>query len=204
MIGRVDVNKIIKLTKNFENQLNKLQEIYGTEFAYLNGLSEEQLSGTDFLDKFIATDVVADSSIDGNANIKKRDMVTLTKEMGKPEQKLIAYHKIYLEMNQKYGFRIANKWLEKEWNKELYLHDANTSTFFPYCYAYDLKRLAEEGLFFTDIKNPLPAKHLITFIDFVKEYISFTSNRTSGACGLPNLIPYMFYFWKKDIDSGYW
>ena len=198
------MNKTIKLTKNFENQLNKLQETYGTEFNYLNGLSEEQLSGTDFLDRFIATAVVADSSIDGNANIKKKDMVTLSKEMGKPEQKLIAYHKIYLEMNQKYGFRTANKWLEKEWNKELYLHDANKASFFPYCYAYDLKRLAEEGLFFTDIRNPKPAQHLITFIDFVKEYISFAANRTSGACGLPNLIPYMFYFWKKDIDSGYW
>ena len=198
------MQKQISLSKNFENQLNKLLERYGEEFSYLNGLSDEQLSGTDFLDKFITTDVVADSSIDGNANIKRRDMVTLTKEMGKPEQKLIAYHKIYLEMNQKYGFRTANKWLEKEWNKELYLHDANTSSFFPYCYAYDLKRLAEEGLFFTDIRNPKPAKHLTTFVAFVKEFISFTSNRTSGACGLPNLIPYLFYFWKKDIESGYW
>lgn len=79
------MQKQISLSKNFESQLNKLREKYGTEFEYLNGLSDEQLSGTDFLNKFITTEVVADSSIDGNANIKKRDMVTLTKEMGKPE-----------------------------------------------------------------------------------------------------------------------
>ena len=52
--------------------------------------------------------------------------------------------------------------------------------------------------------NAKPPKHLGTFVDFVKEYISYASNRTSGAVGLPNLIPYMFYFWKKDVGSGYY
>ena len=50
----------------------------------------------------------------------------------------------------------------------------------------------------------MPPKHLETFVDFVKEYISFVSNRSSGACGLPNLIPYMYYFWKKDVADGYY
>ena len=128
------MEKKISLTKNFENQINKLQEKYGEEFSYLNGLSDEQLSNTDFLNKFVDTKVVADASIDGNANIKRKDIVTLMKEMGKPEQKLLAYHKIYLELNQKYGFKTANEWLENEWNKQLYLHDANTASFIPYCY----------------------------------------------------------------------
>lgn len=162
------------------------------------------MSNTDFLNKFVDAKVVADASIDGNANIKRKDIVTLMKEMSKPEQKLLAYHKIYLELNQKYGFKVANEWLENEWSKQLYLHDSSTASFIPYCYAYDLKRLAEEGLFFTDIPNPQPAKHLLTFIDFVKEFICYTSNRTSGAVGLPNVIPYMYYFWKKDIDANYW
>lgn len=198
------MEKKITLKKNFENQLHKLQEKYGSEFENLNGLSDEQLSNTDFLDNFVGAKVVADASIDGNANIKRKDIVTLMKEMGKPEQKLLAYHKIYLELNQKYGFKTANDWFEKEWNKTLYLHDSNTASFIPYCYSYDLRRLAEEGLFFTDIKNYKPAKHLTTFVDFVKEFICYTSNRTSGAVGLPNIIPYMYYFWKKDIYSNYW
>ena len=92
-----------------------------------------------------------------------------------------------------------------EWKKSLYLHDANSSTFVPYCFAYDLKRMAEEGLFYLDDHhNPEPAKHLETFVDFVKELINFTSNRSSGACGLPNLIPYMWYFWKKDIENEHY
>lgn len=70
-------------------------------------------------------------------------------------------------------------------------------------FAYDLKDLAEKGLFFIKERNAKPPKHLITFVDFVKEYISFACNRSSGAVGLPNIIPYMFYFWKKDVDSHY-
>ena len=86
--------------------------------------------------------------------------------------------------------------MKAEWNKALYLHDANTSSFIPYCFAYDLTKMATDGLFYLpDHKKPEPAKHLETFVDFVKEFISFTSNRTSGAVGLPNLIPYMYYFW---------
>ena len=131
-------------------------------------------------------------------------MVTLLNEMPKPHRKLLAFNKIYYELNKKYGFKTANEWLVKEWTKALYLHDADSATFKPYCYAYDLKDLAENGLFFVEGFNAEPPHHLGTFIDFVKEFINYTSNRTSGACGLPNLIPYMYYFWDRDVKKGYY
>lgn len=71
------------------------------------------------------------------------------------------------------------------------------------CYAYDLKDLAEKGLFFIDNFNAEPPKHADTFIDFVKEYISYACNRSSGAVGLPNLIPYLYYFCSRDKQKGY-
>ena len=123
--------------------------------------------------------------------------------MPKPHEKLLAFNKIYYEIQKKYGFKAANTWLRMEWMGQLYMHDANTATFKSYCFAYDLKDLAEKGLYFIEGRNAKPAKHYITFIDFVKEFISYASNRTSGACGLPNLIPYMWYFWKKDINEHY-
>lgn len=198
---KVDIN----LTKDFERFFNVLNENYGEDFADLNGLSEEKLSFTDFINNFSKKKTVADASVDGSSNVKNKDIVTLRSEMSKPHEKLLAYNKIFLEMKQLFGLRKAKKWMELEWNKALYLHDANTSTFVPYCFAYDLTKLAEEGLFYLDKHDkPEPAQHLETFVDFVKEFINFTSNRTSGACGLPNLLPYMYYYWKKDIDSGHY
>lgn len=193
----------IKLNKNFTTQYNKLQAEYGTDIARINGFDDGQLSYTDFLDNFVAETTVADASIDGNSNVGHKDIVTLEKEMPKPHEKLIAFNKIYLEIQKKYGFQAANQWLRAEWVGELYMHDANTTSFKHYCFAYDLKDLAEKGLYFIEGRNAEPAQHLTTFVDFVKEFISYASNRSSGAVGLPNLIPYMFYFWKKDIDDNY-
>lgn len=198
----MDIN--VRLNKNFTTAFNKMKAKYGEEFERLNGFSDGQLSYTDFIDNFIDSETVADASVDGNANVGSKDMRTLMNEMPKPHRKLLAYNKIYYEINKKYGFKTANEWLEAEWSKALYMHGADTSTFVPYCFAYDLKDLAERGLYFINNFNAGPPRHLPTFIDFVKEFISFNSNRTAGACGLPNIIPYMFYFWKKDCEEGYY
>ena len=194
-----------KLNKDFVRTLDSLKEKYGEDFEILNGLSENQLNHTEFLDNFTKIKTVADASVDSSANVKQKDIVTLRSEISKPDEKLMAYHKIFIEMKQNFGLRMAKKWLEAEWTKALYMHDANTSSFISYCFAYDLKRTAEEGLFWLKGKESMniePAKHLESFIDFVKEFISYNSNRTSGACGLPNLIPYLYYFWKEDVKNN--
>ena len=194
----------IKVSKNFTTQWNKLQNEFGTQLADLNGFGDEQLSYGDFIDNFVDVPVVADSSIDSNSNVRRKDMVTLLSEMPKPHRKLMSFQKIYYEMQKAYGFKAANEWLRRDWMGEIYMHDADTATFKSYCFAYDLKDLAEKGLFFLDDTfNAKPPKHLTTFVDFVKEYINFASNRTSGAVGLPNLIPYMYYFWKQDWNAAY-
>ena len=193
----------VRLNKNFQTAYNRMSEKYGEEMAYLNGFGDKQLSYTDFIDNFIDKDTVADVSVDGNSNVGNKDMRTLMNEMPKPHRKLLAFNKIYYEMNKRYGFQAANEWFEKEWTKALYMHDADTSTYIHYCFAYDLKDVAEKGLFFLNNFNAEPPKHLSTFVDFVKEFISFAANRSSGAVGLPNLIPYMYYFWKKDCENGY-
>lgn len=197
------MNINIRLNKNFTTAFNKMQGEYGEELSKLNGFSDSQLSYTDFIDGFIDTKTVADASIDGNANVGQKDIVTMINEMPKPHQKLLAFNKIYYEINKKYGFKTANDWLKAEWDGHLYMHDGNTTSFVHYCFAYDLKDLAEKGLFFIENFNAEPPQHLDTFVDFVKEFVSWTCNRSSGAVGLPNLIPYMYYFWRKDIAENY-
>lgn len=193
----------IKLGKNFTTQFNRLMNDYGEEMAILNGFGDDQLSYTDFIDNFIDKQTVADASIDGNANVGTKDICSLVTEMNKPHSKLLSYNKIYHELNKKYGFHTANEWLRNEWDGHFYLHDATSSSQMPYCYAYDLEALVNKGLFFINDFNAQPPKHLVTYTDFVGEFVSWTSNRSSGACGLPSYLIYSFYFWKKDVDEGY-
>lgn len=128
------MNITVNLNKDFEREFNLLKEEYGDDFAELNGLSDDKLSYNDFLDGFVSKKTVADSSVDGSSNVHNKDIVTLRSEMSKPHEKLMAYSKIFKEMKDQYGLRTAKKWMNLEWNKALYLHDANSSTFVPYSY----------------------------------------------------------------------
>lgn len=197
----MDIN--IRLNKNFTTAFNKMLNEYGEEMAKLNGFSDSQLSYTDFIDNFVDKQTVADASIDGNANAGTKDICSLDTEMSKPHSKLLAFNKIFYEMNKKYGFKAANDWLRNEWDGHLYLHDAASATMKPYCFAYDIEELVNKGLYFIENFNAQPPKHLVTYTDFVGEFVSWTSNRTSGACGLPSFFIYSFYFWKKD-EAGYY
>ncbi len=83
----------IKLSKNFTTQWNKLQAEYGEEIARINGFDDNQLSYTDFIDNFIdKQNNVADASIDSNANVGRKDIVSLEREMPKPHSKLLAFN----------------------------------------------------------------------------------------------------------------
>lgn len=197
------MNFNIPLSKNFATKFNRLSAEYGEEMTYLNGFGDKQLGLTTFIDNFVDTETVADASIDGNANVGHKDIVSLQSEMSKPQSKLLAFNKIYYELNKKYGFQVANDWLENEWNGSFYLHDAASSTYVPYCYAYDIEDLVNKGLYFIENFNGQAPQHLTTFTDFVGEFVSWTSNRSSGACGLPSFLIYSFYFWKKDCENGY-
>ena len=188
---------------DFIYQFNHLKEKYGSDFQYLNGFHESQLDFSQFIDGFVDSDVVADTTIDGNANAHHKDVCSLDGEKGKSEDKLFAFNKIYYELKKKYGKRTADQWLEDEWTGAFYMHDAPSSSRKPYCYAFDLSRLAKEGLFFLDDYHNVAPQHLTTFIDDVIEFISFFSNRSSGACGLPNILVWAMYFWKKDIEDDY-
>ena len=194
----------IRLSKNFTTQFNKMQEKYGEEFLKLQGLDDGKLSLTDFINNFIDADNVANASVDANANIAQKDIVTLLSEMSKPHQKLLAFNKLYYELNKQYGFKTANEAMEAMWNYALYMHDFNTTTFYHYCFAYDIKDIVERGLFFIDNYNAKPAKHLDSFIQILMEAIAWLSRRQSGAVGLPNLIPYLYYYWSRDVRAGYY
>ena len=193
-----------KFNKDFERAIDGLRNKYGEDFEILNGVHNSQLNFSDFIDAFVDKNV-ADVSIDSNANASNKDVASLRSEKGKSVDKLIVANKIFYEIKKEYGLKTAKEWLETEWIGGFYLHDFPTTSFFPYCYAYDLTRLATDGLFFLKNNyNNQPPKHLTTFIDDVIEFISFMSNRSSGAVGIPNILVWTYYFWKRDCETGYY
>ena len=194
----------LKLSKDFERCLEDLKKKYGEDFEYINGLHPSQLDYSEFLDKFVEKGTMADATIDPNANANHKDIRSFMTEKGKSEDKLFGLNKIFTEIKKMWGLRTAKQWLEQEFSKGFYLNDSASASYFPYCWANDLTRLATEGLFFLGGYNSQPPKHLTTYFDDVIEFVSFLSNRQSGAVGLPNVIVWAYYFWKHDCENGYY
>ena len=193
----------LKLDRDFERMLDVLKDKYGSDFEVINGIAPSQLDFSEFLNNFIAKDTMADATIDPNANARHKDIRSFMTEKAKSEDKLFGLNKIFLEMKKKWGLRVAKQWLEQEFSKGFYLNDSATASYFPYCWANDFTRLATEGLFFLGDYNNKPPKHLTTYFDDVIEFVSFLSNRQSGAVGMPNVLIWAYYFWKKDVEAGY-
>jgi len=194
----------LKLNKDFERTLETLRIKYGTDFELLNGVDPSQLDYSDFLDKFVSNNTLADSTIDPNANANHKDIRSFITEKGKPSDKLFGLNKVFVEIKKKWGIKTARDWLEQEYSKGFYLNDSSSVSLFPYCWANDLTRLAREGLFFLNNYNNQGPKHLTTYFDDVVEFISFLGNRQSGAVGIPNVIIWAYYFWKHDCEQGYY
>lgn len=336
----------VKLDKDFTREFYDLYYQHGASLAALNGFGESQLDYTDFIDNFVDEDTVADASIDGNANVGHKDIVSLENEMSKPHSKLLGFNKIFYELKKEYGLSVAQRWLRAEWTGLFYLHDAYNTTYKPYCfrgdtkiltkqgirrlyelvnkeiyvlgknhgwepatvkhfgkdilwkltlerygvrrdifvtgnhkwfvqaisryvvmeteqlepgmqipynefgqedsyeaspwvvksvvntgieddvycavvpgsqsftldgnilthncYAYDIEDLIHKGMYFVDNFNAQPPQHLVTYTDFVSEFISWCCNRTSGAVGVPSFLIYSYYFWQKDVNSGFY
>ena len=207
----------LNLNPDFERTLEALRTKYSSDFEYINGVHPSQLDYSEFLNNFVKNDTLADTSVDPNANANHKDVRSFITEKGKASDKLFGLSKIFSVIKKQWGIRTAREWLEQEYSKGFYLNDSSTASLFPYCWANDLTRLATEGLFFLnshvtvgdeviDIKryNNEGPKHLTTYFDDVIEFISFLSNRQSGAVGLPNVIVWAYYFWKKDCENGYY
>ena len=194
----------LKLSKDFERFLEELKQKYGEDFEYINGLHPSQLDFSEFIDNFVDKDTLADASIDPNANANTKDIRSFMTEKGKSEDKLFGLNKIFMEIKKMWGLRTAKQWLEQEFSRGFYLNDSTTASYFPYCWANDFTRLATEGLFFLKNYNNQPPKHLTTYFDDVIEFVSFLSNRQSGAVGMPNVLIWAWYFWKKDVEGGYY
>ena len=193
----------LRVTKDFERCLDDLKKKYGEDFEYINGLHPSQLDFSEFLDNFVKQDTMADATIDPNANAKHKDIRSFMTEKGKSEDKLFGLNKIFLEIKKKWGLKTARQWLEQEFSKGFYLNDSASASYFPYCWADDFTRLAKEGLFFLEDYNNQAPKHLTTYFDDVIEFVSYLSNRQSGAVGMPNVLIWAYYFWKHDVENQY-
>ena len=94
------MNINLNLYKPFSDFLEKLKTKYDSKFEMMNGLSNSNLNFTDFIDNFIKSKTVAETTIDANANSTTRDVEGIFLDYG---YKLDEIYDLKLEENRKEG-----------------------------------------------------------------------------------------------------
>ncbi|MFA7689213.1 MAG: anaerobic ribonucleoside-triphosphate reductase [Bacilli bacterium] len=167
------------LDRQFKNQLEYLHDKYGDNMLEIEGMSPLQLDTCKFFKNFMETDVVADATIDDNANVTSKNIITMLNEANKPFLKLLSRNKLYIELREEFGIDVANEFLESAINGEIYEHDSILSSYQPYCFSFSLKPIVEKGLYFIEEMKANPAQHWDTFNHHVLEFVSYATNQTA-------------------------
>lgn len=202
--------------QRFEKLIETIRTKYGDDILTFSGVHPKQLDMAEFTRSFLFNGhgdaCTADLSVDANANVDDRSVVSFDYEVSKALSKLNALHIIWtyiIKTMKEAGEsaseinKTANTCIENIITCALYLNDAHY-THKAYCYAFDLMPLVMEGMPFVKKIYIGPPKHFTSMINLVVQAVAFISNQIAGAASLPNLFIYLDYFARKDFGTRYW
>lgn len=189
--------------KQFISLFDNLKAKYGEEMFELCGIGEKHLDINRYSkDFFRNTSATADASIDANANVSDKSVLSWNTESSKPMKKLNGYYILWKSACKKHGVKRANELIENDINGAIRLHDSHLYTI-PYCYATSLTNLVNEGMPFYDKIRIGQIKHFKSFINVSLQYVCYMSNMIAGAVGLPDFFVHCEKFIRKDFGNNW-
>ena len=121
---------------HFDELIRKLTIKYGEQIFELEGIGS-QLDLDAFNKQFFATDRIGDVSVDTNANVRSKHAATYFTEVGKPFLRLNSIYVIWKEMAKRFGYEVADAFVEAQINGAIYVHDLHHAAYVPYCVMRD-------------------------------------------------------------------
>lgn len=197
---------LIKQTfdNDFVHIMEALYEKYGEEVFSIQGIANKHMDIVAFSKQFFGkSGNVADISIDGNANIKEKNILQYNYESGKAVMKLNSFYLLYKWVNKCFGEEVAAQAVEKVVNGELFVNDMN-SFHMPYCFAFDLRNLLSQGMnFFKGNMTIRPPRRSESFIALIIQTTAYISNQIMGAASYPDFFVVLDWFYRKEFGADY-
>lgn len=157
----------------------------------------------DFIKDYIAaSNAATGSKFDANANVTRKNIVTLGNELYKENNIKQNRYIMCDKIKNLYGRSLADQYLKDLNSHILYKHDESGTPGFPYCVAITmypflvsgLKELGGVSIAPTDLKS------------FCGEFINLVysiSSQFMGAVATPEFLMYLDYFIRKDYGDNY-
>ena len=185
--------------KEFEALWSDLEAKYPVKLFEIDGVGRNQLdmarSSKEYFSR--SNEVMADLSVDANANVSDRSVVSYDTEIQKPFQRLNSYYMLWKYARQYYGTEFANMIVEGQLTGDFYINDFHHFFTRPYCFNYSTYDVALQGLPYIDRIKCIPPKHLLTFKQQMEQFTVFASNNQSGASGQADLLIIMSHYVEK-------
>ena len=149
-----------------------------------------------------ASNAATGAKYDPNSNVTCKNICTMQaesiKKLGIDVQRAIAYKYI----KQDYSEELATTYLSDLKNHLIYVHDESNLSGMPYCCSVTLYPFLLNGL--KDLGgSSLPPKHANSFIGGIINLIFLLAGQFAGAVAVPEFLPYLDYFIRKDYGEDY-
>ena len=157
----------------------------------------------DFIKDYIAaSNAATGSKFDANANVTRKNIVTLGQELYKENNIKQNRYIMKDKIKSMYGRGMANQYIKDLESHVLYKHDESGTPGYPYCVAITMYPFLTDGLRNlggvsiapTDLKS------------FCGEFINLVysiSSQFMGAVATPEFLMYLDYFIRKDYGDDY-
>jgi len=181
----------------------KVARAYIKKYEELEGESKRLKKDNDFISDYInASNASTGSKYDSNANVEKKNVVTLGQELHKgkniQENRYIMRNKI----QALYTKKLANQYIKDLESHVLYKHDESGTPGYPYCVAITMYPFLTDGLKTLGGQSKAPTDLKSYCGEFINLVYS-VSSQFMGAVATPEFLMYMDYFIRKDYGENY-
>ena len=191
--------------KDFVDLWNELIEKYPEEIFRIQGVHNDNFDISRFSKSFFRKSAsVASISVDANANVKEKSVAQHDYEYPKGVGRLNSFYQMYKWVKKIFGAKAARTAVEKVLSGEIFVNDFSNYYSKPYCYAFDLRMLLEEGMnFFKGGMKIKPPKRSDSFVALLIQTTAFISNQIMGACSYPDCFIAWDWFLRKEHGEDY-
>ena len=158
---------------------------------------------SDFISDYInASNASTGSKYDANANVEKKNIVTLGQELHKGKNIQQNRYMMQNKLKQMYSKKLANQYIKDLESHVLYKHDESGTPGYPYCVAITMYPFLIDGLTTLGGQSSAPTD-LKSFCGEFINLVYSVSSQFMGAVATPEFLMYMDYFIRKDYGDNY-
>ena len=181
----------------------KVAREYIKKFEEKNDNNKALKKDSDFIRDYInASNASTGSKYDSNANVEKKNVVTLGQELHKGKNIQQNRYIMHNKIKALYSKKLADQYIKDLESHVLYKHDESGTPGYPYCVAITMYPFLVDGLTKIGGQSTAPTDLKSYCGEFINLVYS-VSSQFMGAVATPEFLMYMDYFIRKDYGDDY-